>query len=144
MSPKIKHRAQLAKQDNQNGNPSVETYYMERQSILPPPAELAEYERYYNGITQTLVTEFKTQAEHRRNLEKTVITGEVQSAKRGQIFAFILCALTIIAGFVCILFDKNALGLATILGSLGSILCVFVYGTKSKRKERIEKSKANP
>ncbi len=115
-----------------------------RASILPPPEELSQYEIFCPGVTKTLIEEFKAQAEHRRNLEKMVIESNTKAFPRGQIFAFIISILTIIFGFILILKDKNALGIASILSSLAALLGVFFYGTNSNKKERIEKAKLNP
>ncbi len=49
-------------------------------SILPPPDEIACYEKYCPGITQKLIDTYAKQVDHRIMLEKTVILSKKNRA----------------------------------------------------------------
>lgn len=121
----------------------AEVTKIERQSILPPPEEMIQYENLRPGITDALLTAFQEQTHHRMEIERKVIDSGISNSKRGQIFAFILSLIVIIGGFALIFLDKNALGITSILGALTALVGTFIYGNKSKQKERIEKDKNN-
>lgn len=142
MSNKVAKRAgQVSKQ---GGNQVVaQMMSIERSSILPPPDEMERYEKLSPGITTTLINTYQKQAEHRMELEKTVISSGISNAKRGQIFAFIIAMTALLGGFVLLFLDKNILGITSILGSLAALVGVFIYGNKSKKDERIQKEKMN-
>ncbi len=117
---------------------------IERQSNFPPPVELREYENIYPGFTKSLMTQFEKQSEHRMGLENRVIDSGIKNMRRGQLYAFILSFLTISIGGALIFFNKDIIGIAAILGALGTLAAVFIYGNKSKREEREQKARINP
>lgn len=82
------------------------------------------------------------QSEHREKLEARVVNGNVASQTRGAWFAFILCLAALGGGVYLIAIGKSASGLATIIGSLGTIGGVFVYAKREQKDERIQKSTA--
>ena len=121
----------------------AEVTRIERQSILPPPEEMAQYEKLRPGITDIMLTAFQEQTHHRMEIEKKVIDSGISNTKRGQLFAFILSLLTIGGGFSLIYLGKDVLGIVSVLGALSTLVGTFIYGNKSKRNERIEKDKNN-
>lgn len=56
------------------------------------------------------------QASHRRAIEARVIVEKLASERRGQVFAFILVLVSMLAGGALIAFDKDVSGLTAILG----------------------------
>jgi uncharacterized membrane protein len=80
------------------------------------------------------------QSAHRESLEAKVVEGNIASQERGSIFAFIICLVALIGGFMLIATGKSASGLATIITSLAALASVFVYGKYQQRKERQAKS----
>lgn len=111
---------------------------------FPPAAELERYEAIYPGFAERLMNRYEKQSDHRMELETKVIESGIKNSARGQVFAFILASLTICVGAFLIYRNKDILGIAAILGSLATLVGVFIYGNKSKKDERIQKSKANP
>jgi len=118
--------------------------FVERKSLLPPPNELERYEALQPGITDRLLSSYEKQQEHRMELEKEVISTGAKQSLRGQIFAFILGAITIIGGLFLLIKDKNVQGYTLIVGSAATLAGVFVYGKRQNEKERIEKARLNP
>jgi uncharacterized membrane protein len=82
------------------------------------------------------------QSAHRESLEAKVVAGNVASQARGSHYAFIICLVTIIGGFVLIGMGKNIYGISAVIGSLATLAAVFVVAKRDQRKERIEKSTA--
>ena len=118
--------------------------FVERKSVLPPPNELERYEALQPGITDRLLSSYEKQQEHRMELEKEVISTGVKQSLRGQVFAFILGAITIAGGLFLIIKDKNVQGYTLIVGSAATLAGVFVYGKRRNEKERIEKARLTP
>lgn len=143
MSNRVKRDAkQIAKTGS--GEIIQQSMSITREGILPPPEELAKYEEIRPGITEVLLKSYTEQSQHRMELEKAVVYTGAGNTRRGQAFAFILSLIVIIGGFGLILLDKNIFGITAILGSLATLVGVFIYGNKSKKKERIQKSRDNP
>ena len=113
-------------------------------SPFPPAAELERYESIYPGFSEKLMERYIKQSDHRMALENKVIDSGIRNSARGQIFAFILAMLTIVIGAALIFFNKDAVGIAAILGALATLVGIFIYGNKSKKDERIQKAMNNP
>ena len=109
---------------------------------LPHPDHLAKYEDLYPGSAKKLIELLDDQSHHRMDLEKAVISSNIFNERRGQIFAFIICMTAIIGGFAAIFFDKNVLGIGSVLGSLAALVTVFIIG-KSKTKRELQ-NRAGP
>ena len=111
---------------------------------FPPAAEMEHYESVYPGFAKIVMERYVKQSDHRMELESKVIDSGIKNAARGQIFAFIIAMTTISIGAFLIYLNKDILGIAAILGALATLVGVFIYGNKSKKSERIQKSRANP
>jgi hypothetical protein len=73
-------------------------------------------------------------------LESQVVTGNVESQRRGSFYAFII-AMTAIAGGIFLIYKgKDASGLATVISALVGLGGIFFYAQHKQSKERIEKS----
>ncbi len=88
------------------------------------------------------MTMAERQSEHREKLEARVVNGNVASQTRGSYFAFILALVAIVGGFYLILKGKDTSGLVAIIGSLASLLGVFILSKREQKSERVEKSTA--
>ncbi|MGL4986277.1 MAG: DUF2335 domain-containing protein [Treponemataceae bacterium] len=113
-------------------------------SALPPPVDLKAYEEIYPGTTKIFVDALKKQSEHRMDLEDKVISAGLKSSFIGQILSFILAFSAIVGGVILVLFNKDAIGFASIIGSLATLVSVFIYGKKSNKKELSQKAQQNP
>jgi len=106
---------------------------------LPPPNHLEQYERILPGAAERLLKMAEDQSLHRRNLETKVIHSGVSDSKKGLWFGLIMG----LSGFGLVGYCAS-LGLQLLAGiiaalDLGSLVGVFVYGSKQKRAERVEK-----
>jgi hypothetical protein len=82
------------------------------------------------------------QSQHRETIESQVVTGNIESQKRGSILGFILALVTILGGIYLVYAGKDGYGFATIITSLVGLIGVFVYSRRQQGKERIEKATA--
>ena len=82
------------------------------------------------------------QSAHRESLEAKVVAGNVASQARGSHYAFIICLITIVGGFVLIGMGKNIYGISAVIGSLATLAGVFVIAKREQKRERVEKSNA--
>lgn len=109
---------------------------------LPPPGLLAQYNDVIPNGAERLMVMAEKQSAHRESLEAKVVAGNVASQARGSHYAFIICLVTIIGGFVLIGMGKNIYGISAVIGSLATLAAVFVVAKRDQRKERVEKSTA--
>lgn len=109
------------------------------QGPLPPPEMLERYNHVVPNGADRIVAMAEGQLRHRQRLESTVVDGNVNAQKRGQIFAFTLGLIAIIGGIVLIALNKNAQGLAAIITAFVALAGVFVYGRWEQERERERK-----
>lgn len=83
----------------------------------------------------------EAQSNHRRSLEKLVIGGNVIAQNRGQWMAYSLALIVIAVGTVLVWYDKPVAGLVAILGSLATLVSVFLIAKRMGAREREQKRK---
>lgn len=113
---------------------------------LPPPDQLEHYERIAPGIAERIVAMAEQhvsmadrQMQHRHGLENRVVDSNIKLAKRGQIFAYSLGVIGLGGGMFLIHAGLELWGGTAFLGSLASLIAVFIYGQKKQEKELTEK-----
>lgn len=82
------------------------------------------------------------QAKHRQELEKMVVKGNISSQKTGTILGFIIVMGAMGGGFWLTYIGMSATGIAAILGSLATILSVFLWGKHEQRRDLQQKADA--
>jgi len=110
---------------------------------LPPPELLEHYERILPGFGQRMLEMAQTEGEHRRNLESRSLDAKIEAmrrgfddSKRGQIFAFVIAAIFVVAGVIVVLCGHDVSG--TLLGGVGvtGIVTAFIVGRQISRQIR--------
>jgi len=81
----------------------------------------------------------RSQATHRRDLEKVVILSKIGNERLGQIFAFILAAGSIGGGVLLAWNGKQTAGVSAIVGALASLLTVFLVGRRKQSQDLRDK-----
>jgi len=76
---------------------------------------------------------------HRVNIESSVITNNNIKSYLGLVFAFIISMSAVVGGIYVILQGHEITGALISGGSLASLVTTFVYGSQSRKKERLEK-----
>ena len=131
-----------SEQNSPSGNVVKLASYQEiHEGPLPHPAILAGFDKVVPGSAERIIKMAEEQAKHRQDLEKIVIGGGNRDSLLGIICGFVISLFLIWVSREAILGGHAIEG--TILGGTGiaSLVGVFIYGTRSRRKERIEKDK---
>lgn len=103
---------------------------------LPPPEVLAEYETTLPGAADRILAMAERQAAHRQELEATVVAGD----SRRQIIGLAAGALVTLSALalagVLAYFGHSGVSALTALAPIATLAGVFVYGDRSRRRER--------
>ncbi len=108
---------------------------------IPPPAILEGYEKIVPGAAERIIKMAENQSEHRQGLERTVIGSDARNSTMGVIFGFIIGLVGLGAGAYLVKINHPVIGTVFGGGTICSLVGTFVYGTKSRRRERVEKKK---
>jgi len=127
-----------------NSTPTaVRTEYQAVQAVysgpIPPPEDLFRYNDAFPGCAERIVQMAERQSQHRQELERRVVESNTRRQRDGQWMAFVLSLVVIGVGTWLLLEGKDVLGIAAILGALGTLVGVFVYARESQKTERREK-----
>ena len=120
------------------GISSVATSYS---GPIPPPSLLEEYNRVIPGSAERIIALYEAQTNHRISLEKKVTNSDIVRSWAGLILGFIVAVMVMSCGTFLAYTNHEWVGGAMSLTGLGSLVGVFVYGSRSQRTERIEKTK---
>lgn len=103
---------------------------------IPDPMTLERYESILPGAAERIMRMAEDQSSHRREMESVVIRSRARDSLLGIVAGFIIAMSTIFAGVYVI--TKGYAWSGTLLGSAGlvGLVSVFIYGTRSARKER--------
>jgi len=102
---------------------------------LPSPQTLEGYEKIVPTSANRLIVMAEKQSNHRMNIEKEVITGQLSQSKLGQIFGFIIAVFALSLSFILSLYGHitvaGIIGGATVVG----LVTVFVIGKRSQSED---------
>jgi hypothetical protein len=93
------------------------------------------------GAAEKIITQFVTQGNHRMALEDTVIRGDQRRANWGLAAGFVLAMVTVVGSLFLAYMGKELAGVSGLFLGLGSLVGVFVYGSRNRSQERVEKEK---
>ena len=111
------------------------------QGPLPIPQHLQQYEQVLPGAAERILAMAESQKEHRQDLERLAVRTGARDSLLGLIFGFLIGVLGICGG-VFLGYHGQMGGLWLSGGSLVSLVGVFVWGSRQRRREREQKSKA--
>ena len=111
---------------------------------FPHPQLLDHYERLYPGFTERIVRMADSQAQHRQALEKSAVADEHRLAMMGVVAGATVSLAAIVGGALIALFGHPVAGAISggaVIGiDIAGLAGVFIYGTQSRQRERIEKA----
>lgn len=110
------------------------------EGILPPPTMMAEYNNIVADGAERIMRMAELNGEHRRNLETISVKGEHRRAMAGVIGGGSLGIMIAICGTIVTVKGYPEVGVAMVGGDLASIVGSFIYGTESRRRERIART----
>lgn len=111
---------------------------------LPPPAMLADYNNLVPRGAERIMAMAEKQQDHRHNLEKQVIEGNLAAQKRGQVCAFILALIVILGGIYLIATGLAVLGFVALVTAVGGLAATFIIGKKRQEEDLREKRERLP
>lgn len=111
---------------------------------LPPPAMLSDYNNLVPRGAERILAMAEKQQDHRHEIEKRVIGGNVSAQVRGQYFAFFLALLIIVGAIYLIALGMPIWGFSTLIATIGGLAFVFITGRKKDDEERDRKRASLP
>lgn len=100
---------------------------------------LARYNDVVPNGAERIVAMAESQLNHRQELERSVVRGNIKAEARGQIMALLITLLVVGSGVGLILTGHSVEGFGSILTILTALVGVFVYGRRAQRAERDDK-----
>jgi uncharacterized membrane protein len=126
--------------DSNNPITGVQTIQTVFSGPLPPPEVLEKYNTILPGAAERILRMAEIQSEHRQGLEKRVIGSDIKRSFWGSIFAFIFGMSLIGLGAALLLMGRDISGFVSLGIAMAPIMTAFIYGSRARKKERIEKS----
>lgn len=109
------------------------------QGPIPPPAVLDGYEKTCPGAADRIITMAENQSAHRQELEREIVSAQVNNEKVGMHYAFFLSFALMVLGFILLLKGKSTAGYFAIFGpaifQAGSYIIVKSQETRNKDGE---------
>jgi len=110
------------------------------QGPVPPPSLLREYDAVVPGSAERLLAMAESQSAHRQDLERTVIHGDSRRAWAGLWVGALMGAGIIFAGTYVAIARSPSAGASIVIGTVVSLVGVFVTGSLQRSRERQKKS----
>lgn len=101
---------------------------------LPSPKTLEEYKKVSPEILELIITNYKNEGDHRREIEKKLANNGIIMSKLGLVSAFVISMTFASLGFYAILQGHDLAGASLCGGGLVSIVIAFLHHTSSSKK----------
>lgn len=108
---------------------------------LPDPATLRELAEIYPNAPKQIFEEFRAQSNHRREMERSVVTANIKVMLRGQIIGGLIGGAGVVGSLIIAGMGHGWAGFGIATSSLVGLVSVFVGGRRSQERERLEKAK---
>ena len=106
---------------------------------LPPPEVLKRFDEVVPGSAERIIKTAEGQFVHRTELERKLIESDIVRSKWGQILGFIIAIVGLLGAVVVSIFGSGVVGAVIGVGTLASLVGVFMYGSKTRSEERVKK-----
>jgi uncharacterized membrane protein len=110
---------------------------------LPPPEQLAGYERVLPGAADRILAMAESQAEHRQNLEQTAIGGASRRSWWGLWLGFAIAVVVFVLGTIMVMTGHDGAGASVMAVDVATLAGVFVFGRVDQKRERQAKDAAS-
>jgi len=107
---------------------------------LPSPDILRQFNDVVPGAAERIIKMAEEQSAHRKELEKSVINSDITRSKWGQILGFIIAISGLAVSAIVGVYGNAYAGGIIGVGTLASLVGVFMYGSKTRSKERETKN----
>jgi uncharacterized membrane protein len=105
------------------------------QGPLPSPALLKQYDEVVPGAAERIMTMAENQAQHRQELEASVIRTDNLKSLLGMVFGFVIALVGFGGGLFAAFSGQPFWGGAVSIGTLASVVIAFIYGTRVRERE---------
>ena len=106
---------------------------------LPPPEILKKFDEVVPGAAERIIKMAEEQSTHRKDLEKKVIESDIARSKWGQVLGFAIAIAGLATSTLIAIYGSAIAGGIIGVGTLASLVGVFMYGATTRSKEREEK-----
>ena len=107
---------------------------------LPPPEILRKFDEVVPGAAERIIKMAEDQSIHRKELEKKVVDSDITRSKWGQILGFVIAIAGLAVSAIIVVYGNAIAGGIIGVGTLASLVGVFMYGSKTRSEERKVKS----
>ncbi|MEK7150143.1 MAG: DUF2335 domain-containing protein [Patescibacteria group bacterium] len=107
---------------------------------LPHPDILRQFNEIVPGAAERIIKMAEEQSAHRKELEKKVINSDITRSKWGQILGFVIALAGLGVSAIVVVYGNAIAGGFIGVGTLASLVGVFMYGSKTRSKERETKN----
>jgi uncharacterized membrane protein len=114
---------------------SEQTTLVHHQGPLPHPALLKQYDDVVPGAAERIITMAENQAQHRQELEASVIRTDTLKSLLGMVFGFLIALVGFGGGLYAAFAGQPFWGGAVSIGILASVVIAFIYGTRARERE---------
>ena len=129
----------LPNHPNQQGVVVRQTQTQMFSGPLPPPEALKKFDEVVPGAAERIIKMAEEQSAHRKELEKKVIDSDIARSKWGQVLGFCIAIAGLTASTLIAIYGNAIAGGIIGVGTLASLVGVFMYGAKTRSEERTEK-----
>lgn len=105
---------------------------------LPHPNILQRFNEVVPGAAERIIKMVEDQSRHRQELEKKVVESDIRLAKWGQVLGFVIAISGLVVSAVVSIFGNEIAGGIIGVGTLASLVGVFMYGTKQSVVSEME------
>lgn len=106
---------------------------------LPHPETLRLFNEAVPGSAERIIKMAEEQSAHRRELERKVIESDVERSKWGQLLGFTIAMTGLVVSAFVAVYGNAWAGTIIGVGTIASLVGVFMYGSSSREKERENK-----
>lgn len=106
---------------------------------LPHPEILKKFDDVVPGAAERIIKMAEEQSAHRKDLERKVIESDIARSRWGQILGFFIAIIGLSVSAIVSIYGSPFAGGIIGVGTLASLVGVFMYGSKTRSEERIEK-----
>ncbi|HAS84835.1 MAG TPA: hypothetical protein DCS23_02030 [Candidatus Yonathbacteria bacterium] len=126
----------LQRQHNQNGVVVQQHSVQSFSGPLPHPDILRKFEEVVPGSAERIIKMAEDQSAHRKDLEQKVISSDIARSKWGQILGFVIAVAGLVVSAIISIYGNAIAGGIIGVGTLASLVGVFMYGSTTRSKER--------
>ncbi len=105
---------------------------------IPPPEVLTAYG---SETASRIIAMAEKEQDHRHSMQASVIGGTLQTEKRGQVFALVICALIAVGGIVLVANGKEVSGSIFTGITMVGLAYAFISGRRGSKKDAAPKTR---